>query len=349
MSKLQTLINNHKDQLALDKQIMEQRAAEHQAALVTKARERLRLAAEKWGLNELLGLHKVEEYPDGKGVVRWVGEICTEDVCIATHAETTVADWGNVEIGFQDWAGFGRYEQASPAWSEAVFTPWMVKFAATFLDERAAMLALRQPRLAAARKLVTLAKAYEERVTFYRALRLQWAERWTRELWKPWELWRVRYVPICAIANDALDLAIDVHGPEIIMCLEGPDEIVEALRHYSTATVHRVETDGRICEMEIASFLDAEVVPQEEISIGKSLPYHRRYSGRDVVVNVPATEEREPTDTVPELADFVRWVAEVDDTLGVVVARFYDADYGWGDIIERSPEQWVEDWGKVFD
>lgn len=350
MSKLQALINNHKEQLALDKQIMAQRAAEHQAALVAKARERLILAADQWGLDEVLGLHKIEEYPNGQGVVRCVGEICVEGVHIATHAETPVADWGNIEIGLADRAmGFWRYEQASPTWSETVFTPWIVKLATTFIDERAAMLTKLQPRLATARKLVALAKQYEERVTYYRECRRQWAERWTRELWTPWTLWRVRYVPLCnMVGNDSLNLAVDAHGPEVIMCIERPDEIVESLRQFPTTTVHRVETDGLICEMEIPSFLDAEQVFQEEISIGKSLAYHRRYHGCDVVVNVPAIEQREP-DKAPELADFPQWVAEVDDHLAEIARRFWESDYGWGDIIERSAEQWVEDWGSVFD
>lgn len=345
MSKLQTLINNHKEQLALDKQIMAQRAAERQAALVAKTRKRLSLAADQWGLDEVLGLHKIEEYPYGQGVVRWVGEICVEGVHIATHAETPVADWGNIEIGLRDAeAGFCRYEQVGPTLNEAQFTPWMVKLASTFFDERAAMLAKRQPRLAAARKLVALAKQYEERVAVYQECRRQWAERWTQELWKPWALWRVRYVPIVAMNVEG----VDEREPETIMCLEDPGEIVEALRQFPTATVRRVETDGRICEMEIPSFLDAEVVRQEEISIGKLLAYHRHYHGCDVVVNVPAIEGRKP-DTAPVLADFYQWVREVDEHIAEIVRRFEEADYGWGDILERSAEQWVEDWGSVFD
>lgn len=342
MNMLQILIDSHKEQLVLDKRIMEQRAAEHQAALVAKARERLDMVADRWGLDELLGLHEVMVCPADNAVVRYSGEICVEGMRIATHAETTVADWGNIEIGLRDVAAdFCRYEQVGPSLDEAQFTPRMVKLAMTFLDERAAMLAKWQPRLATARKLVALAQQYEERVAFYRECRRQWAERWTRELWQTWAMWRVRYVPIVAEGADE-------RKPEMIMCLEGPDEIVEALHQFPTATVRRVEKDGRICEMEIASFLDAEVVRLEEISIGKSLDYHRHYQGCDVVVNVPAIEGREP-DAAPVLADFYRWVREVDEQIAEIVRRFEEADYGWGDIVERSAEQWVNDWGCAFD
>ena len=281
---------------------MEQRATEHRNALIAKAEDRIATAADKWRLDELLGFREMHVYPDGTGVVRWVGDIYLDGMIIVTHAETPIADWGNIEIGLQDpGTGFCCYEQVSAVWNEAEFMPWMVKLATTFLDDLAAMLAKRQSRLAAARKLVALAKAYEERVAFYKECRRQWAEKWTRELWKPWALWRVRYVPLCTMVdNEALDLAVDVHGPEVIMCIEEPDEIVEGLRQFPTATVHRVETDGRICEIEIPSFLDAELVRQEELCIGKSLAYHRRYHGCDVVVNVPAIEEREP-DKAPEL------------------------------------------------
>ncbi|MGD9726908.1 MAG: hypothetical protein AB7R40_22380 [Nitrospiraceae bacterium] len=335
-------------QLAADKVAMEQKAVAFQEERTRKSQERLQMVCDNWGLDELLGLSRMTI---SDIVVRYEGNMCIAGVPLNTHAQTQIGDWGNIELMLEDAENdFRQYQEISPTLNAEIFRIEMLKFVVAFMDrrqhvlaERRAAEALIQKRLRVARKLVQLATLYGERQALDREQCRQWAERWTRELWRPWALWRVRYVPVAGMA-----VADDEGGPETIMALEGPDEIITALQQFPTATVRWVTTDGLIHEMEIPSFLDATRVEMNEFCIGSRMAYHRCYRRADVVVNVPAVEEREPV-LPARLADFAAWAAEVDDEIGGIVRRFYEADYGWEEIAERSAEQWVEDWGAVFD
>jgi hypothetical protein len=222
------------------------------------------------------------------------------------------------------------------------------RFKVEFLQLARHFLAKREPkalRLPQARKLIQLAKLYEERKAVYVEMRRQWAERWTKELWAPWVLWRVWYLPVYGKGVEP----DEERGPEAMMCLEQPETILAALAQFPTATVHRVETDGAIVAMEIPSFVEAEPVALETLTIGQALAYHRTHRGLEVVVNVPAIAEREP-EPAPRLAPFTVWLQDVDESVAEIAERFEAAEWDVAEIAALAPEDALgERCGWLFD
>ena len=346
MNKLQVLVNEHNDLMCRQKADMDKSTACAQRTRLDKAQQRLITARLDWGLDELVGLRGDNYQLDEHGRLYHPGEMCVEGVRMDTRVVTQVEDWGNIAVMLATADGFEATETFNPTLDEATFMAALLTSVLQFLTKRASALDLRDRRLPTARKLVALAKQYQDREALYVEMQRQWAEQWTRELGQPWGLWRVRYLPVYYHA--LTDVVAQAGGPEVVMCLEGPDVILEALRHFSSATIQRVHTDGQIFTMEIASFLDAEYVPQEMVSIGKHLPYHRAYAGEKVVVNVPAIESREP-DKAPTLAVFSEWLAGVDETLVAVAKRCAEADFSVADIAEIDPDVLVAGWGRLVD
>lgn len=342
MNHLQNLLNEHWFQVAYEKEEREIKAIAQRDALVQRTWDRLVRANETWELAKWLGLRGNPLIIDDQ-YVRYVGEVHIDGVDIETYAQTPIRDYANIEIKLEEVGTVANYGEVAASLAVEQFRQYLLKFAVEFWTRRETVRAEWGRRLPVARKFVHLAHLYSERVALYESLQKEWVERWTVQLWGPWTLWRVRYVPVAGMA-----VADDEGGPETILCLEGPEAIVEALRHFPTATVRRVETDGTIREMEIPSFLDAERISLVEFSHNKALPYHRHYRAGGWVLNVPAHDERTP-DSAPILVDFPQWITEVEDSLGDIARCFAEADYDWADIIERSAEQWVADWGRVFD
>lgn len=346
MNKLQALVNEHNELMNRQKAEMEKRAACERRARLDKAQQRLITARLDWGLDELLGLSGDNYQLDEQGRLYQSGAMEVEGVGIATRIITELLDYGSITVMLATEDGISRTETFNPKIGEKDFMPALLHFVLNFITKRSAQLELSDRRLPTARKLVTLAKQYQARETFYTEMQRQWAERWTRELGQAWGLWRVRYLPV--YYRDLTDVVAQSGGPEVMMCLEGPDVILDALSHFSSATIQRVHTDGQIFTMEIASFVDAEYVPQEMVSIGKGLPYHRQYRGGSVVVNVPAIESREP-ENAPRLANFCDWLADVDETLVAVAKRCAEADFAVADLAEMDPAMLVTDWGYLID
>jgi hypothetical protein len=134
-----------------------------------------------------------------------------------------------------------------------------------------------------------------------------------------------------------------------MMCLEQPETILAALAQFPTATVHRVETDGAIVAMEIPSFVEAEPVALETLTIGQALAYHRTHRGLEVVVNVPAIAEREP-EPAPRLAPFTVWLQDVDESVAEIAERFEAAEWDVAEIAALAPEDALgERCGWLFD
>lgn len=309
-------------------------AVEKRARLERMALERMAQAVEKWGLVALLGLPLTDTVLEE--VVARRAQVQLGAAPAVVVVQTSIADWGNIRITLQDTAqaDIACMEEWGVTLDAPRFKAEFVNFVRNFMVHRQQVVERRQRRLSKIRKLIQLAQHYREREAAYVEMRRQWAERWTRGLWEPWLLWRVRYVPVYGITYSEDGMG----GPETIMCLEGPDCITEVLREFPTATVHRVETDGSIVEMEIPSLLDAELCPQETMTIGEALGYHRHYRGHEVVVNVPAIEEREP-EPAPTLAPFAEFLIEVDEELAGIVKRMIQDDYEPAVIADMTPEE----------
>lgn len=344
---LTTWMNEAEEERAMMAMTSAHAAVEKRARLERMAQERMAQAVEQWGLVALLGLPLTDTVME-QAVVRRA-EVQLDETPAVVVVQTGIADWGNIRITLQDVAQTDTacLEEWGVTLDVERFKAEFVNFVRNFIVHRQQVVVRRGRRLPKIRKLIQLAQHYRERQVAYVEMQRQWAERWTRGLWKPWVLWRVRYVPMYGITSGEDGMG----GPETILCLEEPEEIAAALREFPTATVHRVETDGAIVEMEIPSLLDAELVPQETMTIGEALPYHRRYwavaGGAAVLVNVPAIEEREP-EPAPTLQPFADFLLEVDEEFAGIVKRMALDDYDATAMAELQPEEAEERLGRFY-
>ena len=146
-------------------------------------------------------------------------------------------------------------------------------------QERAAR-AQRNADLLYAAQIIELAQAYLHEEALYHNACFDWAVEWTRELWGPSELYRLRYTPVVVDGNTE-------HCIQEIVVLDHPSTLDEdAWRH----AVTEVTSDGRTHKMWIGAFLDARPVRYEKPSITAPLMHHRHVSAQGYRVNVPADD-----------------------------------------------------------
>ena len=140
--------------------------------------------------------------------------------------------------------------------------------------------AQRNADLSYAGQIIELAQAYLHEDALYHNRCFDWAVEWTRELWEPSELYRLRYVPVTADGNTE-------HCIQEIVVLDHPSTLdVGDWNH----AVTEVTTDGRTRKLWIGAFLDARPVRYEKPQISMGLIYHRSVRAGYYYVNVPADD-----------------------------------------------------------
>lgn len=160
----------------------------------------------------------------------------------------------------------------------------------------------RAQALAMARGYIEIAKTYTERYERAKARARRWAEEWSKKLWEPHELWRVRYRAV----GDNVDTE---SAAESIVVMESPDDILTALHEFTTATVTKVYPTGDAKEIAIASFLDAEMISINAHELELPMVWHRRHSAMGYFVNVPAHVNETPAKG-PDIIPWYQYVEE---------------------------------------
>lgn len=156
--------------------------------------------------------------------------------------------------------------------------------------ERQAQALKEAQRAEQAEQAKALKADYAMRMQAYQEACRQWAEAETARLWKPWNLWAVRYVPAWAGTQD-VECPDDLI--QEIFVLDSPEYF---LRPGLLCRVEKVnEHNGKVTEdFTFVGFLDARPIFHAFSTIEQALPHHRVYHSGNYVVNVPALEVETP-------------------------------------------------------
>lgn len=129
-------------------------------------------------------------------------------------------------------------------------------------------------------------EAYKAEIVAWQAACQAWAEAETAKLWKPWELVKVRYVP--------LSMPVDFdYSYEWVQEVAVLNDIADCVAVGANLTEVK-RRDGSVSEIVIGAFLDAHVISCDMASTTELLAYHRHYSAGGYVVNVPAAVVEQP-------------------------------------------------------
>ncbi len=141
-------------------------------------------------------------------------------------------------------------------------------------------------------------KEYEVKVDAWQEECRGWAERETARLWRPWHVWKVRYVAYDALfAGAAAEEAAPI---ETIYTLDEPSDIVGSM--HPVAPVDMVDYFGKVTPgFTLATFLDGVRVDYTAPRLDGGLLHHRSYHAGGYTVNVPAfvLEEPAPAPAMP--------------------------------------------------
>ena len=178
--------------------------------------------------------------------------------------------------------------------------------------------AQRNADLSYAGQIIELAQAYLHEEALYENSCFDWAVEWTRELWEPSELYRLRYVPVTADGNTE-------HCIQEIVVLDHPSTLDVGDWHHA---VTEVTAAGRTHKLWIGAFLDARPMRTEKPQISGSLNYHRSVRAGHYYVNAPA-DDLSPID-----------LAAVEAARPAPPVRWYDwlAEHYTGDRQLTLPE-----------
>lgn len=149
--------------------------------------------------------------------------------------------------------------------------------------------AQRNADLIYAAAIIELAQAYVQEYAWYELACYDWAIEWTRELWAPGELYKVRYMPVTA-GTYTESFTRDV------VIMENPSTL--ELGNQNTL-VTEVTPQGQACQRWIGAFLDASPIRWHNPCITDRYMYHTSLRAGDYYVNIP------PADLVPVDTDAV--------------------------------------------
>lgn len=180
---------------------------------------------------------------------------------------------------------------------------------AEFMAARAGFSDLEEQRRAVAGALRDLAAIYVESSAAIAEAQREWAERWTKQLWHPWVVWRVTYTAMTRTQN-ADEVLMTVH------VLEHPKTLARKL---PPLEVSAVSETGEVTKMWIGPFVNAMPQVIEKGSIDRSLPFHRHFYAGAHVVNVPANVDVDPGDPAPEQVSFEETLAGCEQIQGVTL------------------------------
>lgn len=320
--------------------------AQDRADLMAGTLDHFRMFFARWEpLQALLGLKGRATMDTEGGIIEWVGASAVNGLAVATTAfmyrkdgplsqpslylrmsdnlDERVTVYGEIDAG---WSA-----DEVPAAYAAVMTRMCAQLMEIAESTRARDVedeANRLNRLAAARRYIALARTYEERGRWVAEKQEAWAIEWAAKTWEPHKLWKVCYVPVGALVEE------DQESVTIVV-MEEPGDIIMALRQFPTATVSAIGLGGDVTEVEIPSFLNAQVLIFAEPTITEPLPYHCRYIGGRFTVNVPPYSGSRPA-PAPELISWRSYLKECDvpDWVGELEAAT---------IAALTPEEFVEE------
>lgn len=209
-------------------------------------------------------------------------------------------------------------------------------------EERTARNA-RNARLIYAVEIIELAQAYVYEHAWYELACYDWATEWTRELWAPGELYKVRYVPVTADGNTE-------HCIQELVVVDHPSTL--DMGDWNSV-VTEVTSHGHVCKRWIGAFLDAKPIRWDKPLITDRFMYHTHIRAGDFYVNIP------PADLVPVDTDAVeaarpeppaRWVDWLRERysspwqIDVPATRYpsYPAPMDAFDVARMTPAEFVD-------
>lgn len=184
--------------------------------------------------------------------------------------------------------------------------------------------------LAEVQQAISLAQEYSALWENYQERCLIWANDWTEQMWEPWELYHVRYVPLHGGLLEPDPAIVDIY------CMDAPRDIALALQNGPVADVDVVEINGTVTTLTIPSFLDATPVCMESPTILLARNHHRWYKAGNYYVNVPAWDLREPQGAPAAIISWADYVGQrAGDDLKYQLYRYED----WMNLAEADPKE----------
>lgn len=201
----------------------------------------------------------------------------------------------------------------------------------------------RNARLIYAVEIIELAQAYVEEYAWYELSCYAWATEWTRKLWAPCELYKVRYVPITADGNTE-------HCIQELVVVDHPSTM--DMGDWNSV-VTEVTSHGQIGKRWIGAFLDAKPIRWDKPLISDRYMYHTAIRAGDYYVNIPPAD-LVPVDTAaveaarPEPpALWIDWLHEKYDGAGQLDVPITDGHYtpvpvSPFDVARMTPVEFVD-------
>ena len=192
--------------------------------------------------------------------------------------------------------------------------------------------ARRAKALDAAETYIGLAKIYSSRYERYKKNCDRWASAMAKKHWEAHELWRIRYLPVGSLLDDQEEPI------QTIVVMETPEDIIQALTQFPTATVTKVSLGGDVHEIEIPSFIDAErMVFNEHANV--VMPYHVHHYANGNIVNIPA-HLCVALDVSPSIISWPDYLGEIES------APTWLGDLPVFGIAKLTPAEFVETYGE---
>lgn len=337
-----------------------ERVQASKAALVRSTEEKMEKQAqiargwlyaylENWKpMQEMLGLKREPAVDGERLLVQWEGTSAINNVPIQTRVRVAFPGYDHIATGHraalqivlvsaEDERVFVQGEIQSQR--EATEYPQILgRLCSLFMERHAGQLATdaqaaahREAQLAEAKGLIETARTYAKRYQDWERKCAEWAAYWAAQLWEPHELWRVTYRPVGPL------LETDDELLETLVVMETPEDIINALEQFPTATVTAAGLAGDVKEMEIPSFVNAERIVFDT-HIDDEMAYHRRYwAETGHVVNVPPYSNMRPDTNAPSI---VGWTAYLIECRGRDAFHRLDPEV----LAKMTPEQVVQEY-----